>query len=81
VIAISFAFKNAGSHNDPLKKQGLAQLVSNTMDEGAADLDSETFQKILNDQAITLRYSAGRDHFTGNLKTLTKNKDTAFFAK
>lgn len=78
VIAMQYSFRNAGAKNDPPKKQGLARLASNTMDEGAGDLTSQEFQKRLQDLSITLRFNASRDHFGGTLKTLTRNKDEAF---
>ncbi|MGH1456703.1 MAG: M16 family metallopeptidase [Alphaproteobacteria bacterium] len=78
IIAMSYAFKDAGAKNDPADKQGLARLSSNTMDEGAGNLDSYTFQKMLRDYSVTLNFSATRDHFTGQLKTLTENKSIAF---
>ncbi len=78
VIAIKFAFRGAGAKNDPSEKQGLARMASNTMDEGAGDMDSQAFQKALEDHSITLRFGVTRDHFTGQLKTLTRHKDKAF---
>ena len=78
VISMQFAFKGAGSAHDPEGKQGLAQLLSNTMDEGADDLDSQAFQKELQDLSINLRFNSGRDHFGGSLKSLTKNSVRAF---
>lgn len=78
VIAFEYAFRGAGSAQDPSDKQGLARMVSNTMDEGAGDLDAQAFQKALRDLVITLNFGADRDHFNGSLKTLTKNKDRAF---
>ncbi len=78
VISFQFAFKGAGSVNEPADKQGLAQLLSNTMDEGAGDLDSQAFQKELQDLSISLSFSSGRDHFGGSVKTLTKNSERAF---
>ncbi len=78
VIAIQFSFKNAGAKNDPINKQGLAQLASNTMDEGAGEIESLAFQKLLQDNSISLRFTSSRDHFGGQLKTLTRNKDKAF---
>jgi len=78
VVSLHFSFLGAGSAQDPADKQGLAQLASNTMDEGAGELDDLAFQKRLRDLAITLRYSSGRDHFSGHVKTLTRNKDEAF---
>lgn len=78
VISLDFAFTNAGAKFDPAEKQGLARLVSNTMDEGAGELDSQTFQKELRDLSINLGFSASRDTFGGSLKTLSRNKERAF---
>lgn len=78
VIAIKFAFRDIGAKNDPVDKQGLARMVSNTMDEGAGDMDSQAFQKSLEDHSITLRFGVTRDHFTGQLKTLSMHKEKAF---
>ena len=78
VISIQFLFKGAGARNDPPAYQGLSRLLSNTMDEGAGDLTSTEFQKKLSQYSIGLSFSAGRDDFSGSLKTLTKYKETAF---
>ena len=78
VLAVSFAFKGAGSILDPADKQGLARMVSNTLDEGAGDLDAQAFQKALRDDAIELSFSATRDDFTGSLRTVTANAPRAF---
>jgi zinc protease len=74
VVSIRFAFLG-GSELDPQGKKGLANLAASTMDEGAGDLDSQTFQQILTDQSITLRFDAGYDRFSGRIKTLTENLD------
>jgi zinc protease len=78
IIAMDFLFLDSGAALDPQDKQGLARLLSNTMDEGAGDLDSQTFQKTLSDNSITLMFNAGRDSFGGELKTLTRNSAKAF---
>lgn len=78
VISLQFSFKGSGAINDPEGKDGLARLASNTMDEGAGELDSNAFQKKLQDLAITLLFNSDRDNFGGTLKTTTKNKDEAF---
>lgn len=78
IIALTFNFQGAGSAQDAIEKQGLAQLASNTMDEGAGDLESQAFQKQLRDLSIALSFGASRDHFGGSLKTLSVNKDKAF---
>lgn len=78
VIALRFSFKKAGAARDPADKQGVSQLLSNTMDEGAGNLDSTAFQKELQDLSISLSFGSGRDNFGGDLKTLSKNKERAF---
>jgi zinc protease len=75
VISIEFAFAGAGAVNDRDDRQGTAQLLSNTLDEGAGDLDSQTFQKKLADNSISLSYQSGRDDFHGSLKMLTRHRD------
>lgn len=78
VISFQFAFQGAGAALDPENKQGLAQMASNTMDEGAGDLKAQDFQRELRNLVISLGFTASRDHFAGSLKTLSKNKERAF---
>jgi zinc protease len=77
IINVRFAFKG-GASLDPEGKEGLASMVSSLLDEGAADLDSQSFQRRLEDLSITVRFDAGRDTFRGRMKTLSENKDQAF---
>jgi zinc protease len=77
IISIRFAFRG-GASLDPVGKEGLAEMVSGLLDEGAGSIDSRAFQQKLEDLAITLRFDAGRDTFGGQLRTLTENKDIAF---
>lgn len=76
LMAMRFAFRG-GAALDPEGKEGLANLASGLLDEGAADLDSQTFQGRLEDLSITLRFDAGRDIFAGQLRTLTENRAAA----
>ncbi|MCB1487213.1 MAG: insulinase family protein, partial [Bauldia sp.] len=76
LIAMSFAFQG-GSTQDPDGKPGVANLMSGLLDEGAGPLDSEAFQKALDDDSIDLSFDAGRDTFSGSLRTLTENQDQA----
>lgn len=78
IITIDFAFAGAGAVTDPKGKDGLGQLVSNTMDEGAGSRDANAFQTALQDHAIELSFQNGRDHFSGRLKTLVRHQDLAF---
>ncbi|KLN62342.1 hypothetical protein WH96_02185 [Kiloniella spongiae] len=77
IISMKFAF-SGGSSVDPDGKEGLANLVAATIDEGAGNLDSQTFQAELNDLSISLGFNAGREFFSGELVTLKKNKVKAF---
>lgn len=77
VISMRFSFEGGLLH-DPDDKPGVGRLVSILLDEGAGDLKSQEFQTQLTDNAIAMGFMAGRDAFTGSLKTLTANKDKAF---
>lgn len=78
VVALQYIFLDTGTTLDPQEKQGLVRMLSNTMDEGAAELTSQDFQKALSDHSITLTFSAGRDGFGGKIKTLSRHKNMAF---
>lgn len=78
LISFKFFFKGAGALNNSAEQQGLSRLLSNTLDEGAGDLDSQSFQKNLSDNSVSLSFLSGRDNFGGTVKTLSRNKETAF---
>lgn len=77
MLAVEVYFRG-GASLDPIGKEGLANLLSGLLDEGAGDLDSQVFQARLEELAISLSYNAGRDGFSGSLRTLTENTDEAF---
>ncbi len=77
VVSMAFSF-GGGSSFDPEGKEGLAYLLSGLLDEGAEDLDSAAFQRALQENSISLNYSADRDRFSGSLNTLSFNTDLAF---
>ncbi len=77
IVTMRFAFRG-GAALDPNGKEGLANMASALLDEGAADLDSKAFQQTLEDNAITLRFDASRDRFGGRLRALTDYRDLAF---
>ncbi|MEE8279382.1 MAG: pitrilysin family protein [Alphaproteobacteria bacterium] len=77
IIAVRFAF-DGGAALDPDGRDGLAEMVSALLDEGAGDLNSQAFQRHLEDLAVRLGFDAGRDTFGGHLRTLTRNRDAAF---
>ncbi len=76
-LSLSMRFKG-GSIGDPEGKEGLANMISGLLDEGAGDLDSQAFRTELEDLAIRLGFDAGRDAFTGELKTLSEHRERAF---
>lgn len=78
LLAMSFAFRNAGSATDPDGKEGLAEMTSGLLDEGAGEMKSQSFQRALEDIAAQMSFSAGRDTFTGQLRTLTAEREKAF---
>ena len=77
IITVNFAFRG-GAALDPAQKDGLANFVASTMDEGAGELDSQEFQKELEDLSISLGFSANKEFFSGFLRTLSWNRDRAF---
>jgi zinc protease len=76
-LSLALHFKG-GSALDPPGKEGLAYMVSGLLDEGAGDLDSHAFRIELEDRAIRLSFDASRDAFSGQLKTLTGERERAF---
>ena len=64
IIFVSIAFRG-GAALDPAGNEGLANMVSGLLDEGAGDLDSQAFQRRLKDLAVRLSFDAGRDTFSG----------------
>jgi zinc protease len=78
LIALDFAFQGAGAIQDPADKAGLGNMVSSLLDEGAGEIDAKTFHERLEEKAIQLSFSTGRDQFRGSVRTLTENRDEAF---
>ena len=77
LIAMNFAFRG-GTRLDPKDKQGLGNLMSGLLDEGAGELDAEAFQERLEAHAIQLGFSINRDSFRGSLETLSEHRAEAF---
>ena len=77
MLAVEIQFRG-GASLDPAGKEGLANLLSGLLDEGAGELDSQAFQGHLEDLAISLSFNTGRDGFSGSMRTLTENTDEAF---
>jgi zinc protease len=77
LIAMEYAFAG-GAAQDPADKPGVGELVADTMDEGSADLDSNSFHERLERRAIDLSFAVTRDYYRGSLRMLKDNKEEAF---
>jgi zinc protease len=77
LVAMSYAF-NGGSSQDAAEKGGTANLVADTLDEGAGELDNKAFHDRLERRAIELSFRVGRDYFRGTLRALNEHREEAF---
>ena len=77
LITVNFAFRG-GSAQDPAARPGVANLLSAVLDEGAGDLDSEAFRTRVEELAMRIGFSAGRDTFSGEMRTLEDVRADAF---
>ena len=76
LLSIKFFFKG-GVETDPAGKEGLANLTSTVLDEGAGPYDSEEFQRRLADNSISISFNATTDGFYGGVHTLVETQDEA----
>ena len=77
LVTLNYAF-HGGSSQDAADKSGAANLATDTLDEGAGDLDSKTFHERMENHAIELSFRVGRDEFHGSLRALNEHRDEAF---
>lgn len=74
LISIRFAFRG-GTTQDPAGKEGLVNLMSTLFDEGAGDLDSDAFQRRLDETGAEMGFDAGRDRFYGSMRLLSDRRE------
>ncbi|RST87031.1 insulinase family protein [Aquibium carbonis] len=77
IIAVNFAFEG-GSTQDPVGKEGLAQLMSGLFDEGAGDMPRAAFQEALDLSGAEMSFNVSPDAFYGSLRTLADDRAEAF---
>ena len=77
VISVAFEFRG-GSSLDPTGKEGLSEMITGLLDEGAGEFDSQAFQKILEDESVYMSFGAGPDGLSGNLRMLSAKRERAF---
>ncbi|WP_235818505.1 M16 family metallopeptidase [Brucella grignonensis] len=74
LISMRFSFKG-GSSQDPGGKEGLANLMTGLFDEGAGDLDSDSFQERIDNLGAEMSFSASPDSVAGSIRMLAENRD------
>ncbi len=76
VVSLEFAMRG-GAAQDPPDKAGLSMLLTGMLDEGAGDLNSQAFQRALDEKAVEIHFRNDREHVSGRMRTLVKNLDRA----
>ncbi len=76
VVSLEFAMRGGASQDDPAKA-GLGLMLASLLDEGAGELDSQAFQRALDEKAVEISFRNDREHMSGRLRTLVKNLDRA----
>lgn len=77
VLHMAFAFR-PGALRDPVGKEGLTNLMTIVLDEGAGELDSLAFQRRMEELALTWQMNAGRDTIHASVRTLTRHQNEVF---
>ena len=73
IAMVQLTFQQHGSVSDPKDKAGLAQMAAKMLMEGSGDYDAAAFRRALEEKAIDLSISAGRENITITLKSLTEH--------
>lgn len=76
IVTMKFSF-DAGSAQDPKGKEGIVNLMSSLLDEGAGDLDSAAFQEQMDLKGLELSYSSSIDTFSGTMRVLEADLEDA----
>jgi zinc protease len=77
LIAMNFSFRGGAAQDEP-ETSGTATVLSAMLTEGAGGFDAEAFQTELEERAVRMSFSAGRDSFSGSLRTLAEEREDAF---
>jgi zinc protease len=77
IVAMSASIP-AGSAYDPQGKDGLSAMAAALLDEGAGKMNSDAYHTALDNKAIQLSVSPGRDYAVIRLVTLAENAKEAF---
>ncbi|WP_110747491.1 M16 family metallopeptidase [Phyllobacterium leguminum] len=77
LVSIRFSFKG-GSTQDPVGKEGLANLMTGLFDEGAGDIPSDAYQERLDNIGAEMSFSETPDDISGSMRMLNENRNAAF---
>ncbi|WP_299360724.1 pitrilysin family protein [uncultured Paracoccus sp.] len=75
-VALSIAFRGGASMDAP-GKRGAVNLMTATLEEGAADMDATAFAEAAQSLAARFSFDAGDDAVTVGARMLTENRDQA----
>ncbi|WP_050605064.1 pitrilysin family protein [Ruegeria sp. 6PALISEP08] len=72
--ALELRFRGGTSLDDP-NKRGAVYLMSGLIEEGAGDMDAQTYARELEALAASFKYNAGDDTVSISARFLTENRD------
>lgn len=78
LVALDFCFQKSGYTFDQEGKQGVAMLASEMLGYGAGDFDYQTYQDLLEQNAISVDFDVSDDAFVVSMTTPTENMKLAF---
>ena len=80
IIALSASWERPSSAKTKAggARSGDAAMMMALLDEGAEDMDWESFRAQLEARSIDISFDAGHDAVYGEMRTLSQNKDAAF---
>lgn len=73
VVDVVLSFEGAGSASDPAGKEGRAAFAASLLNEGAGELDSASFQRAMEEKAITISAEAGVDRLQVHVHCLRED--------
>ena len=79
IVALSAAWEKTADAGIGKTRTGAAAMMMAMLDQGAADMDWESFRAKLDDYSIGMSFEAGHDSVYSEMRTLSQNKDVAFY--
>lgn len=77
IVSMAFTFTNAGSAHEDEEKQGLTQLLTSLLLDGAGKYDALSFKDICEEYGIKIGFDEDVDDISGYLHTPKQNLDKA----